>query len=444
MQHAGVYRPLRFAKYLPECGWEPVVLTIAPGAIRVRDERLLDGIPPSVRVFRTRTIDPYLRLQDLLMRRRGTDAEGPSGSASGGALLGPARERCPLHVRLARRAKDFMFSALSTPDHMTFWLPFAIAQGARIMRRMSIDAILTTTPPHSSQVIGLALARRFRRPWVVDFRDPWIDNSSWRVLRRTRVRERLETTLESLVVRSADRVLSVSPFYRDLLASRHPEADSRIRVLTNGFDPDDFPTGVSRDATGDFVLSYLGSLYLFQRADPFLSGLRRWLDLRRDREGAPVRVLFAGRGVHSIARRIAELDLGRHVALRDLMPHREATLQMLRSHALLLIVGSVQGSEGILTSKLYEYLASRRPILAIAPEGDAARLVREAGAGRVVTDPSPEEIARGLEDVHRMAMAADFAPDPEVVCRYDGRRLAGDLARGLDEVVASRGPARSP
>jgi len=234
----------------------------------------------------------------------------------------------------------------------------------------------------------------------------------------------------------------VSNTYFDRLVDRHPTAAKKCLVLPNGFDPADFAEAAPSPPAGPFTFAYLGSLYLFQRAEPFLDGLRLWATEHRDLKDGGIRVLFAGKGTSEIAPHVAAMGLESVVEIRKLLPHREAIRLMTQSHALLLIIGFCGDSGGILTAKLFEYLASGRPILAVVPEGEAARVVREARAGCVVADPSPRAIADGIEAVRTIVQQGTFAPRQEFIARFDGRRLTGDLARILDEIAAPQRRSR--
>ncbi|MBN1417176.1 MAG: glycosyltransferase [Planctomycetes bacterium] len=438
---AGVHRPLRFVKNLPHHGWTPVILTARGNLDAARDERLYGEIPPGVDICSAWGVNPHGWIMSALdflrgRRERPPEASGPRKPAGAGAPVA-ASPPGPF-----RRLKDMGLAAFSTPDRRLFWVPSAVAAGARLLRRHPVDAILVTTPPHSVQFVGFALSAMFRIPWVADLRDAWVDNPHLLLRRRTRIRLRVESAMEAFVVSRADRVLMVSPFWRDRLAARYPERSDGIRLLPNGYDRDTFAHSADIAANGAFTLAHLGSLYYGRKAEEVLQGVRLWIDRAGGGEAANLRLFLAGSKIPSLAPRVAALGLDRHVELHDLLPHGEAVQRMRQSSALLLVSDFAPGSEGMVPCKLFEYLASGRPVLAIAPEGDATRLVREARAGVVVTDPDPAAIAEGIERVRLAANAGWVPPDPDLVASYEGRRLTGDLARILDEVAGSR--RRSP
>jgi len=435
---AGVHRPLRFVKNLPQHGWMPIVLTSSGDLDAEQDEGLCDEIPPGVEIHGARGANPHGWMMAAVqaLRSRMPDPAPPSAPEDGRGAGSPPSSPTPSgFARVIRRLKDLGLAALSTPDRRLFWVLPAVAAGARILRRRPADAILVTTPPHSIQLAGLVLSAMFRIPWVADFRDAWLDNPHLRIRQRTPFRRLVESVLEGFVVSRADRVLLVSPFWRELLIARHPKRADRIRLLPNGYDGDAFARAPRADANGVFTLAHFGSLYYGRKAEEVLQGVRLWIDRAGDGEATKMRLFLAGSKIPALAQRVAELGLDRHVELHDLIPHDEAVRRMLGSSALLLVSDFAPSSEGMVPCKLFEYLASGRPVLAVAPEGDATRLVRKARAGVVVTTPDPAEIAKGIEEIRALASESWVAPDPEVVAAYEGRRLTGDLARILDELA---------
>lgn len=448
---AGTYRTLRFCKYLGERDWQPVVLTIREQRGMPRDDTLMDAVPEGIRVYRTPTIDPYRTYLSLLAwvlgrlnrgpttggnpaRDGASDPRGPEPDESrnkGPEPGGPKRKILSILGRL----QDRVLELFATPDHMVFWIPFAIIGGIRAILKEKIDVIYTSGPPHSSHLIGLALSRLLRKPWIADFRDPWIDSAGIKMIWRSRGRRWIDGACERAVVRGADRVLVSSKSNRWTLVGRFAEIcdTQKIVTLTNGYDPGEF-----RDRPGPegstFEILHVGTFYLFQTPEPFLKGLQKWLESASEGDRARMRVTLAGGREDSIERIIGKLGLEASVRQIDRVAHSEAVGLMCRAHLLLLILGFDETTRGILPSKTFEYLAAGRPILAVVPEGETASVIRDTNTGIVISDESPEAVAAGIEQAFRMVVNGQFRPNAETIAQYDGRVLTGRLADIMDHI----------
>jgi len=392
----GVQRTAKFAKYLPEFGWCPVVLTVDERHVGLRDSSLEEEGAPHIPVYRT------------------------------SALLFP--------LGFPWRLRNFIGRWLLLVDQQVGWLPFAVRHGLEIVRREGVEAIYTTSAPYTAHLIGLQLKKRTGLPWVADFRDPWVGNFSSRF--PTSLHERIARWLERQVVGAADRLIVVSEPMRRALLTRHPHLGfDEVQVLTNGYDPTDFegvePFGQDDDR---LVILYSGSFY-GERQTPFyfLQAIQRALD-KGQIPCQEIRVLFVGSMNPAFQRQIEELHLSDVVTILGYVTHRQSVGYLLGADVLLLIIGSGPGSEAVFTGKIFEYLAAGKPILALVPPGVAADLVREAQAGVVVEPEDTQAIADQTAILYQQwrRSTLTIASNQEVIAHYDRRRLTADLAAILD------------
>ena len=424
----GVQRALKFARYLPAFGWEPTVLTVRPesAAYPDLDPTLSREIPPDLRLERTRAWDPYA----LYARLQGK----PKGETVGVGFLGEAE--MSRTQRLARwlRANVFL------PDARVGWVPFAIHRGRALIEGGGYDAVVTTGPPHSAHLAGWALSERYGLPWLADFRDPWTDISYYRDLPMTAPARRLDARLERAVLEAADEVVAVSP---SLQARLRQKASTDVRLLPNGFDEADFEgVDVRRDAA--FVLTYTGNLPAQQDPAALWAALRRL----RDEEAVPeLKLRLVGNVDPVVLASIRQAGWGDRLERIPYVPHAEAIKYMRRGALLLLCINRVEGAESIVTGKLYEYLASSRPVLAVGPVGgDAAAVLAETSAGRMFDYDDADGVAAFIRR-HYAAWeegSPEAGADEGAARRYSRRQQAGRLAELLDGLTQTDAAPTTP
>jgi glycosyltransferase involved in cell wall biosynthesis len=355
----GVLRPLKTAVHLTELGFEVHVLAPDDPKWVHRDESLTT--PTGVAVHRARNLGPRARVpREELYGRRGLDR---------------VRRRATLGLR-----------ALLVPDASVLWDATAIPAALRIVRREAIDVVLTTSPPGSLHLLGATVRRATRARWVADLRDPLVGFAQ----RRREIRG--ERTLARMVARRADAVVAASPAIADDLAAVAPGCE--VHVVENGCDFDEFD-GLEYTRAEQFRISHVGSFFGQRSARPFLEALR---DADSD-----VVARFVG-GLRQGDRDWAAANgLAGRLDVRPFVTRRQALALERDSDALLLLIPDAGGrGRGVLTAKIFEYLAAERPILAaVPPDGDAAALIREAGAGLVVPPEDVEAIAGALRELGR-------------------------------------------
>ncbi|SHK16378.1 glycosyltransferase family 4 protein [Rhodothermus profundi] len=415
---AAVQRFLKFARYLPAYDWRPVVLTVRSedAAYPFRDEALEAEVPVEVPVFRTRTWDPYAAYARWLGQRK-------EEAVSVGFAGRP-------HQRWKERLARWIRANLFLPDARVGWVPFALRALPRLLRQYPIEAIVTTGPPHSTHLIGYRAQRRYRLPWVADLRDPWTDVYYYEMLPMTRWARRLDAWMERRVLAQAQARVVVTPTMQRTLQTKGLSAV----CIPNGYDPADFEASPPR-ATHDFWITYAGSMG--PTANP--EGLWKALVQLRA-SGLPIRVRLIGLIDASVRQALMRHHLAEQVALLPFMPRRQVLPYLRESALLLLVINRTAGNAGIVTSKLYEYLGSGRPVLGIGPvQGDAAAVLQETKAGKMFDYDDVEGIAAYLRRHYEAWAAGRPLPGalPTLAQRYSRPYLAGELAHLLEEVTRS-------
>lgn len=409
---AGVQRWLKFTKYLPSFGVEPVVLTVdhRQASYAQRDESLELEIPPGIKVFRTKTFEFY-NLYKILSRKK----EIPYG---GFANAGKAS----LMQKLSKAVRGNLF----LPDPRRGWNRYAFKKAADLIRKYDIRTVVTTSPPHSTQLIGLKLKRKFHIRWIADLRDPWTDIYYYKELYHSPWAARLDRRMELKVLENADHLITVSEELKRIFAGKLAAgASSKISVLPNGYDESDFLQRV--EPAGDrFIVTYTGTISEAYDVSGFLEALARLN--RSKRQGMLLR--FVGKVPESVVERIRQKLPDLEIELTGYVDHYRSIRYLLQSTVQLLVIPRVENNKGIVTGKFFEYLASGRPLLAIGPHGgDLENLIGETGCGQLFD----------YDEVDKMLTYLDFLTDlkPEAgknpkIRNYSRKVLTGKLVRLLN------------
>jgi glycosyltransferase involved in cell wall biosynthesis len=434
----GAHRTLKYCKYLGAHGWTPVVLTAKPIGVTFLDEKLLRQIPPDVVVHRTFDLDPAKWEEKLAARKQRSPREPEAAVAKADAQPAQARPS-PL-----RKLKVLVKALLKdSPDSHVFWVPFAFFRGLWILMRERIDVIYCSTPPHSSHLIAYLLAMCARKPYVLDFRDPWyVEGSARKPEGKIPALLRLETWAKRRIVLGAKRIVCVSNGELAELRAEYPEMETeRFACITNGFDPSDFePPPPPASKSAQLQLIHAGTIYSGV-ADELFEALRRMV-LADPGMSRKMRVHLLGDIAHSYENDVRELEGAGIVIRHGLLPHAK-TLQMVHaSDVVVILMGGDRYLPSHLPSKAFEYLHARKPILAIAGEGELAQLVRASGLGIVVLPHSVDGLVDALRRLmgDHVAGRAPHVPDQAFIRRFERQALAAQLAVVLAD--AARAGAR--
>ncbi len=417
-----VMRALSLAKYLPHHGFDVHVLSASNAGAPVRDPALLSHLPPSITLHRAFSPElPFYvrkRLWDLVSSSRHTaDAQESSAPASGWKSF---------VSRAARR----VFS----PDPQVVWVPNAIRAARRIIRRHRIHAVLVTAPPFSVFLIGNSLKLSFPSLRLIsDFRDEWLRFylTDFEFLRDDFIRRRAQQ-IERETVTLSDLVVAVTESSLREIRSRYPDQPpSKFSLIHNGYDPDALkPLFDARPQSpgprDKVIVTHIGTAY--RTASP------SWYFQALDGLPPEIRSRIETRFIGRISETEQQLLAARGPSVRILgfLPQQEALRWIADTDYLLLTMTN----EFSLPGKLFEYLASGKPIIALSPEnGEVARLIAETGAGWCVPHDHPEAVRNVLSEAVRFAVSCQipFYTNRDAVVRFERPRLAALYARLIRE-----------
>jgi len=423
----GGMRMANFAKWLSSFGWEPQVLTIQDKNIEYLDpERLRDV--EGVRIHKVGVMPTMAAMYAAIKTRLLRSVKDTSPSET---WLSPLSGNASRET-LTRRIRRYLLSFLVFPDLERGWIPSATLAAIRQIRRDRIEWMVTSCPPYSVHLIGLAVKIVTKTRWVADFRDPWMTTGSKQTYPTCALSIRLESWLEKKVIEKADLVLFNVARLRNAYRERYAHVPGEKFVfIPNGIAPRVLSKETPAAKYETFTLSYTGSLYVGRSPEPVFQAISRLIQEGKTNTGA-VRIKLVGHcrtvdGV-PIASLIHKYGLESSVEVCDPLPYTEALEIVRRSHLALLFAPHLPYQ---IPAKVYDYLGTGSRILAIAEEGGSADLIRDTGAGRAFPSEDVEGIKRFIyeEMASQRSMNGNYS---DALARFDVRRITEELARNLE------------
>lgn len=404
---AGVQRWLKFSKYLPQYGWEPFILTVDPdyAAYPATDPSLEKDISPSTKVFRTRATDWF--------RLFGSDkSKVPSGGFA-------TNRDDSFRGKLSRFIRGNFF----IPDPRRGWNRNAFKKACDLIIQEGIRNIITTSPPHSTQLIGLKLKKRFPGiKWIADLRDPWTGIYYYDLFFPTCISKAVDRSLERAVLKSADIITTVSPTLGKHFETIFPSAGQKTRIINNGYDESDFENIPSSNPKR-FTISYTGTISDSYPLEGFIKGVRKVFEAGND-----IMIRFTGH-ISDIQKELLNSLPGKDsVQFLPYSDHNIIVSQMLSSSMQLLVLPEDPGNRCFLPGKLFEYIASGKPVLCLGPlDGDTAEILKQGGFGSCFD----YDDAEGIADFIMKSMTAEHQGSTTLPTQFSRRILAEKIAKLL-------------
>ena len=407
---AGVQRWLKFSKYLPEFGWEPIILTVDPeyAAYPVTDFSLIDDLPPSVKVYSTPAINYFSIYKKDKSRIPAAGFANIADNTLKGKLL------------------RFIRGNIFLPDPRRGWNKNAFKKACELIETKDIKHIITTSPPHSTQLIGLKIKKTHPGiKWIADLRDPWTDIYYYNQFYPTIISKTIDLYFEQRVLKNSDKIITVGGSLKKLFSSKVKGIENKTEVITNGFDEDDFK-GIPAIDPPRFTVTYVGTLSDIYPVTGLITALKNLLV-----NGKDFILRFVG-AVSENSRRFILSDIpDTSLEFLPYSVHSEAVKFMMESTVLILIIPFHQSNKSIITGKLFEYVATGKPVLCLGPvDGDAAGIIKICGSGETIDYNDTEKISEFLENASQYSGKSD-EPVVKTFSRHNlTRRIAEVLESG--------------
>lgn len=403
----GVMRWLKMSKFLPESGWQPIIYTPENPDPSVTDESLLNEIHPQIIELKTPIWEPYDFYRKLTGKKSG--AKFKAGYISE-ASDGNWKNRLSVFIR-----GNFLI-----PDPRKFWIRPSVKFLSSYLKENPVDLIISTGPPHSMHLIALGLKRKFNIKWIADFRDPWTDIDFYHKLRLTKWADKKHRKLEKQVLLNADQVVTVSP---GCAADLEKIANRKVEVINNGFDPMDYQFELP-PLDKDFSITHFGAFN--KDRNPSLLWEVLGEIAKADAEfKQKLCIRLIGQTDESVINEIRKNGLKQNLEIHDHLPHTEGLYNLSQSQVLLLPLNDAPNAKGILPGKMYEYIALRRPILALGPaDADYSVILNETKAGIPVSFRDKKEIEKAVLFYYSLYKEGKLYVNPGAYEKYSRRNLA--------------------
>jgi glycosyltransferase involved in cell wall biosynthesis len=400
----GVQRTLKFSKYLPLFDWKPVILTASNSDSPLWDYSLLKELPVETEVFRVPAFELSKwerKFFSLFKPGAKTNVEKKENA------LYPDKEAKTPKTNLKgflKRIYIFFTNWLRIPDDKIGWAPFAIPEGLSLIKSEKIDLIYTTSPPHSSQLIGLLLSKLSGKPWVADFRDDWLEKGS-ALNGLPGLSAKLEKYLSRKVFASASFIIANTEFQKESYKRDYPKV-KRIEAIYNGFDAEDLKRAREKEERWlDEKLHLCHSGYFYPgTAFPLFEALKYFFEENPElRE--KIQIDLVGLLEKEYQDYIIQNQLEGAIKSWGYVDHQSALNFILKSQVLIYLIGADKRiwREGEVAGKLFEYLASGKPILAFAPrDGESENIIVQAKSGWVTDLNDAKKIKEKLKEIYQL------------------------------------------
>lgn len=402
MGGSGVQRSVKFVKHLSKFGYEPIVFTRKTDGATLLDETLLKDVPQNTKIIRTKAYEPA-EMKGIL--------------------------KLPFKV----------LSKLMIPDSAIFWMMKSKEKAIQIIENEGIKIIYTTSAPYSDHLLGRYIKRKFPKiKWIADFRDEWTNNPYTLDNPHNKIRTNIEKNMEMSVLKEADYLITNTPVMRENFLKISGLNGENFFVIPNGYDEEDFENmNFERPKNEKFTMVYTGALYGRRKPDNFFSAIK---NLKEKDLLDPNKInvkLIGNYHKDKLQAKIDSLNLINQIEIVGYVPHDICIKNQLLADVLILIEGSGVGANAFYTGKIFEYMNTKRPVLAILPKGVAADLVLESGIGNVANTDSISEIEKNILQYYQkwLQNTLEFSPNWEIIKNYERKKLTQSLAKIFDKAL---------
>lgn len=375
----GVQRWLKLSKYLARQDVELYIVTVDAdkATYPLLDQGLLDDVHENIHVTRTTTSEKFSAYKKVTGTKQ-VPFSGFSGEE--------------MNVSFVQKTARFIRGNFFVPDARKGWNVHAYTAAAKLIQEHDIQHWVTTSPPHSSQMIGRRLQKNLGIHWTADFRDPWTDIYYYRKFYPLAITRWFERKLEHTVFSACDTLISVSPSWSKLYISKGATPSEKVHTITNGFDIEDF-SSILPERPELFTITYAGTLAGQYPVADFVKALNAL--------GFPVKLRIIGSWDDSSRMKLESLSTHVDLEFISYVPKKDLNAYLVNSHLMLFLLPEVDSASGHVPGKLFDYLGGGNPILGLGPvEGDAAKIIGSAQAGHVFSYGDTDGIVNFISKMH--------------------------------------------
>ena len=430
---SGVQRSIKHVKYLPMYGYEPVVVTVKNGHNFAYDFGMLKEIPEGVSVYRSNSGEK-LWLRNIIENVNKVISKFRNSNSSENNSVSEETNTVS-----KESLKDRIFRYLEynyyVPDTKVRWYKHAVKDiKNRVLKEKDVDIIYSTSAPYTDHLIGLEIKKETNLPWIADFRDPWVDNR-FIFDRYTEKRKAKERMMEREIVEKADIIIQVTEEIAQQYRERYPEYADKFVVITNGFDEED-AKGI-KEENEKFTIRYTGILTEGFSIESLVKALESICNENNEFK-ENFKLEFTGFVSEDNREILVESQIKDKIIFNEYVPHNKAVELMKNANINLIILPDEENSKGIYTGKIFDYMLSEKPILAIMPtDGVAAVTITDNKIGKAYNHGDVDGIKKFILTIYDMFInKEDISTDAINKCeKFSRKNLAKQLAGYMDEIL---------
>ena len=409
---SGVQRWLKFSKYLRDFNIEPVIYTVDNPSYPIKDTSLESEIPLGLEVLKQPIFEPNSFLSIF----------GNNKKKESAGFLNP-------NPTLLGRFFQYVRANYFIPDARKFWIKPSVKFLSNYLNNNEIDVVITTGPPHSIHIIGLALRDKFKIKWISDFRDPWTEIDYFQQLPLTKKANKKHHQLEQEVLEKSDMVIVVG----ETMKKKFLKHNHNIEVLTNGFDS--YENSLTIELDSNFSITHVGLMNADRNPTILWEVLYEISSENIDFKNN-LRIKFIGKIDDTVIQDIQVFNTNNIVRI-PYLDHDEVRKYQASSQVLLLSINHVPSAKGIITGKIFEYLQAKRPILGIGPEdGDAAAILKKTNAGNIVGFNNKVELKAAVLKLYKDFKEEKLFVKSTNIEQFHRKNITRQLAQVIKKVVS--------
>ena len=409
---SGVQRWLKFSKYLRDFNIEPVIYTVDNPSYPIKDTSLESEIPLGLEVLKQPIFEPNSFLSIF----------GNNKKKESAGFLNP-------NPTLLGRFFQYVRANYFIPDARKFWIKPSVKFLSNYLKNNEIEVVITTGPPHSMHIIGLALRDKFKIKWISDFRDPWTEIDYFQQLPLTKKANKKHHQLEQEVLEKSDMVIVVG----ETMKKKFLKHNHNIEVLTNGFDS--YENSLTIELDSNFSITHVGLMNADRNPTILWEVLYEISSENIDFKNN-LRIKFIGKIDDTVIQDIQVFNTNNIVRI-PYLDHDEVRKYQASSQVLLLSINHVPSAKGIITGKIFEYLQAKRPILGIGPEdGDAAAILKKTNAGNIVGFNNKVELKTAVLKLYKDFKEEKLFVKSTNIEQFHRKNITRQLAQVIKKIVS--------